>query len=443
MKWIKFLSVLIASFALGFVGWACSSNTSNQSPDTTTTTQTSTKVFFSEKLKLGEDLYDSQLIQHQGASGKSFWNLIKGRNMSRGTIIYVVPYTGIDWSGEDLDKRWSTNSNALTGYWGADIDGPLYNATTSKPLFYQQIQKENMPITGLGMSFNGYDVLYVFHRFYAGRYADDYVQDILEAIAWLKSKNPSEQIGLLGFSLGGFISSQSAARAQPTDLKAIALISPLLSWPKQEQYLSELNSLVADPTKRQEYLDFFEPYTRRFSNSESRMDIPRFSTPALVIHDHWDTLVPISQANEFQNLNTANVTYLQHFHSTGIDYTTMNKDHSQPGTGQNSDNVQPFYLAFLFNRVAADTETKFIIYTQASMDKVFTEMHTQKLAGQDIIGFQKALKEFCREHFVMFDLSKTAAPETGPTYLARKLNEVWGLSQSPGTICSYLENSGL
>jgi pimeloyl-ACP methyl ester carboxylesterase len=443
MKWIKFLSVLLTVCVLGLVGWACSSNSSNPAPDNSSSVQDTTKVFFSEKLKLGEDQYDSQLIQHQGSSGTSYWNLIKGRNLSRGTIIYVVPYTGIDWSGEDLDKRWSSNASALTGYFGNDVDGPLYDSTTSKPLFYQQIKKDIMPISGLGISFNGYDVLYVYNRFYAGRYADDYVQDVVDAIAWLKSKNSSEQIGLLGFSLGGFISAQVAARAATSDLKAVALISPLLSWPKQVQYLNDLNTLITDSTQRQGYLDFFEPYTRRFSNPESNLDLPQFSFPALMIHDQWDTLVPIAQADAFHTLNSTNVTYLKHFHSTGIDYMTMIRDHSQPGSGQNSDNVQPFYLAFLFNRIAPDTQPKFILYTQVSMDRVFSEMHSQKLAGKDIIGFQNSLKEFCQEHFIMYDTTKTAAPETGPTYLARKLNEVWGLTQTPSSICGYLDGSTL
>ena len=442
MKWIKFLSIIFITGVLGFVGWACSSSSSNPSPETSSTGQTTTKVFFTEKLKLGDDQYDSQLIQHQGTSGTSYWNLIKGRNLSRGTIIYVVPYTGIDWSGEDLDKRWSSHSSALTGYWGDDVDGPLYNSATSKPLFYQQIKKDQMPIAGLGMSFNGYDVLYVYHRFYAGRYAEDYVQDVVDAIAWLKSKNPSEQIGLLGFSLGGFISSQVASRV-PADLKAVALVSPLLSWPKQAQYLMDLTGLIADTTKRQGYLDFFEPYTRRFSNPESKLDIPIFPVSALIIHDQWDTLVPIAQADVFQALNTSNVTFLKHFHSTGIDYATMGREHFQTGSGQNSENVQPFYLAFLFNRIAPNSDTKFVLYTQDSMDKVFTEMRAQKLDGKDIIGFQKALKEMCKDHFIMYDTTKTAAPETAPVYLARKLNQVWGLSQTPTRICSYLDSSAL
>jgi len=443
VKWIKFLFILIVFGILGFVGWACSANSSSPSPVNNSEGQSTTKVFFTEKLKLGDDQYESQLIQHQGSSGISYWNLVKGRNLSRGTIIYVVPYTGIDWSGENLDKRWSSNPGALTGYWGADIDGPLYNATTSKPLFYQQIKKEVMPIAGLGMSFNGYDVLYVYHRFYAGRYADAYVQDVMDAIAWLKSKNPTEQIGLLGFSLGGFISSQVAARAQSGDLKAVALISPLLSWPQQALYLNDLNTLITDTMNRQGYLDFFEPYTRRFSNPESNLDIPRFSIETLMIHDQWDTLVPIAQAEAFQTLNTSNVTFLKHFHSTDIDYATMDREHFQKNVGQNSENVQPFYLAFLFNRIAPNSDTKFVLYTQESMDKVFSEMHTQKLDGKDIIGFQKALKEMCKNYFLMYDTSKLAAPETGPTYLARKINQVWGLSQTPTSICSYLDSSTL
>lgn len=442
MKWIKISFACLFLSSIGFVGWACSSNNSNNS-DGNVTSQSSTKIFFSENLKLGDDFYQSQLIQHQGVSGTSYWNLIKGRNVSRGTIIYIVPYTGIDWSDEELDKKWASHAGALTGYFGDDINGPLYNSTTSKPTYYQQIKKEDMPIAGLGMSFNGYDVLYIYHRFYAGRYASDYVQDAVDAIAWLKNKNPSEEIGILGFSLGGFISSQTAARVQSSDLKAIALISPLLSWPMQEQYLTSLNSLISDSTTRNGYLDFFEPYTRRFSNQESKLEIPHFTTPTLLIHDQWDTLVPISQALQFQSANTSNVTFITHFHSTGIDFSTMDREHYQKNVGQNSENVQPFYLAFLFNRVAPNTDAKFILYTQNSMDKLFNEMHAQKLDGKDIVGFQKALKEFCKEHFVMYDTTKTAAPETGPTYLSRKLNEVWGLSQTPTTICNYLDSSTL
>jgi len=444
LKWLKLFIFLIALPILGFVGWACSGNSSGTPPAENSPAGTnSTKVFFTEKVKMGDDFYDSQLIQHEGSSGVSYWNLIKGKNLSRGTIIYSLPYTGMDWSSEDVDKRWAANAAALTGYLSADVDGPLYNSSSSKPIFYQQIKKEVMPIFGLGMSLNGYDVLYVYHRFYAGRYADDYVQDVVDAVAWLKEKNTSEEIALFGLSLGGFISSQAAARVKSTDLKAVGLISPLLSWPKQATYLSSLNTLISDTTIRTGYLDFFEPYVRRFSNAESKLEIPQFSVPTLLIHDEWDTLVPIAQADQFQSLNTSNTLFLRHFHSTPIDFATMVRDHSQPASGMNAENIQPFYIAFMFNRVAASSDIKYIPYTQASMDKVFTEMHTQKQTGKDIVGFQKGLKELCQNHFYMWDTSQAMTPETGPTYLARKLNQVWGLSENTSSICIYLNNHAL
>lgn len=444
MNWLKFFIFVIAFPALGFVGWACSGKSSeNPAAENSQAGTPTTTVFFTEKVKMGNDFYDSQLIQHKGSSGTSYWNLIKGKSLSRGTIIYSLPYTGMDWSTEEVDKRWAANASALTGYLGADIDGPLYNSSSSKPIFYQQIKKEVMPFFGLGLSLNGYDVLYVYHRFYAGRYADDYVQDVIDAVAWLKEKNASEEIALFGLSLGGFISSQAAARVKNTDLKAVGIISPLLSWPKQTTYLDSLNTLISDNTIRTGFVDFFEAYTRRFSNPESKLEIPQFAVPTLLIHDEWDTLVPISQAEQFQSLNTSNTLFIRHFHSTPIDFTTMVRDHSQPNSGMNAENIQPFYIAFMFNRVAANSDIKYIPYTQASMDKVFTEMHTQKQTGKDIVGFQNGLKEMCQNHFYMWDTSEAAAPETGPTYLARKLNQVWGLSENATSICSYLNNNAL
>lgn len=432
---------------LAFVGWACSKQNSNASLATSESESQSNfdaKVFFTENIKLGNDFYESQLIKNGSGAQTSYWQFVKTRNPSRGTLVYSLPYTGADWTGEEVDLRWSSHSAADVGFMEEDTDGPSFNSKTSKPIFYQLFKKDKLPITGLSFSLNDYNVLYVYHRFYAGRHVNHYVDDFVEAVKWVKSQNSSDEIGLLGLSLGGFIVSQAAQKLPSENVKALLLISPLLSWPMQTQYLARLNTLIPDPSKRSEYLDFFEPYERRFSNSDSsHLSMAVLKIPALLIHDEWDTLVPIEQADELEKTSQTFLTYVKHLHNNPIDYSTMLKDHQQPSEGQNSENILPFYLSYFFNRVGASTQNKYVVYTQASMDKLFSEMRTQSQAGRDVSGFQKGLREMCRPAFTFWESNQANVSESGPAYLTRKLNTVWGLAESEATICHFLETSKL
>jgi dienelactone hydrolase len=440
--------LLAAVFAgLGFVGWACSTQHSENSAATTNEIQQSsptTSLFFTEKLNLNKETYESSLIKYRAGDETSYWQWVKTKNQSRGTIVYSLPYTGIDWSGEDVDQQWAANAEATQGYWAADVHGPAYDKNSSKMIFYQKTKKESVPEMGAAFSANGYDVLYVYHRFYAGRSVEDYVGDIEEAVNWLKSQNPDLPLGLYGFSFGGWIVAQAAKRISAGQVQAVILISPLLGWHEQEKYMKELRSRITDPEQLNEYFNFYEPLKRRFDSADASVqEIPQLNVPTLLIHDEWDTLVPVSQADLFEKQNSTSITYLKHTHPISLDLTLAQRDHWQREEGENMANNAVFYLAFAFSHLDAFSSAKTIPYSQIAMDQLWKEMHDVKVAGHDISGFQKGLKNLCHPQLNLEETQHLHDSESGTQYLTRKLNEVWGRRETEGSVCTSLENSSL
>lgn len=397
-----------------------------------------------ETFTLVDKTYDLDLLKYESSNLKSYWQFVKSQARSRGTIIYSVPYEGADWIDDPIDQRWSEDPRALTGYLGDDVDGPDYNQESSKQVSYRRIPSQDMPVVGFDFSYNDYNVLYVYHRFYAGRYADDYVNEMVEAINWVRQQEPESEIGLYGGSLGGYIVSHASSKFTSNDIAAMVLVSPLLSWPMQESFLDSLLNLISTATVLQGYQDFFEPYTRRFTSVESSgRDVVKTSIPTLIIHDEWDTLVPIEQADKFVQDRNKSKIFLKYYHNSPINFETMVRDHAQPGSGMTGANIRPFYTAFFNNRIGENTEFKYIFYTESAADAMFVEMYTMKGLGKVMKGFQDSLGELCKDHFVMSELNQARGGEIGPTYIARKLNEVWGTSLNSTNVCDYLGTNDL
>lgn len=436
------ISIMLLSMALA-TGWACSSSKNSTGGDggnQQAADPSFSHIFVaSESISLAGSSYQSSLYLSSNGEQNRFFQYVKGRQSSNGVVIFMVPYTGLDWSEQSVDKDLSSRANATVGYWVDDIYGPQFQKSTSKQIFYQMIPRAQLPSVGLGFLFNNYNVLFLHNRFYAGRFASDYVRDISAALDFLDKNESQLNIAFYGMSLGGFIPLQALSRINHPRIKALVAVSPLVSWIDQNHWIETANTTFADPLKLQKFRDFFEPYQRRFLNNEaSNYDTPTVQYPTLLFHDEWDVLVSIRQAERLFQKSQSKVNFLRYYHSTSINYDTMNFDHKQEGSGMNEFNVLPFAQAFIFNQFQDNQVVQYLTYKKIPMDTMFAEMKAAKDNGRDLGGFKSGISEICKTKYFMWELDSAEAPTLGPQYLSSKLNMYFGTNFNEYTVCTSI-----
>ncbi len=403
----KIIITVSIFMVLTVFGWACSQTNSGSDDKVNSQSINKVKVLSTKNIILATtETYQTQLLKFQSPSLTSYWQLVKTNKPSQGTIVYSVPYEGIDWSGEEVDKRWAADPRSATGYFAPDVDGPDYNSATSKQVSFRLAKLEDIANQGIFFLYNGYDVLFVHHRFYAGRTTDLYVEEMRLAIEWLQTP-----VAVFGVSLGGFISLQAAGNFGPELVKAQVIMSPLSNWQNQKSYLDGLSAKISNPTKLAEYIDFFEPYVRRFANP-AVLQSPKRKISTLLIHDEWDTLIPVEQSDQLfsGNILATDSQYLKFQHLTPVDFNTMVKEHYQPGSGLNFTNTIPYYQAFIFNRLRSTNSSFVIFYNESTFTALLNEMKNLKANGKDTSGFQKVLSELCKPNFLMYDMDAGNQP---------------------------------
>ncbi len=191
-------------------------------------------------------------------------------------VLMTNPYDGIRWNGDDP---------------------PSYVAVCP---YERYLEDANIFLI------NGFGVLHVFGRFYTGGNLQNDVDDMVAGLRFLMDSGlvDSGNIGIWGASWGGFEALYGAANAPAGAVPAAGVaFYPPSDFVVQEEYFNTyVPGEVTDPDKRNYYIDFFDEYVLRMHNTAGWESwtadalIAKLSTPFLVIHDEWDTLVPVTQS---------------------------------------------------------------------------------------------------------------------------------------------------
>jgi pimeloyl-ACP methyl ester carboxylesterase len=381
-------------------------------------------------------------------------------------VLMANPYDGIDWSGEDVDRRWSKNSGTPGCY--DDVDAPAFKAGISIQTCYGgTLSPDKTAEQAIAFLLNDVGVLIVFGRFYAGGSATTYIQTAVTGLEYL-SVNPGvdqSHVGVFGVSLGGFMALHGAARAPAGIPAPIGVgISPLLDFEAQSTYVEEFlpNQLLpSQPTVLAGYRDFFEPYLRRAyavsggppgpSTDFSAINLGPLRSGLngayLVIHDEWDTLVPAAQAHKLDEASLS-VEGFWYPHTSAIDFVSFGRDHQQPSEGQTYSVSRAFGDAFLLSRLTDSKATVLLLYDWNEFSRFMAYIRIQQSKGTPIDWLVPRLIEFANARFYAVDVS-TAHVGSAPGYhvVGLLLNAIWGANLDEASFSSsvlgYLQTRGL
>lgn len=375
-------------------------------------------------------------------------------------IVLARPYDGIDWTGEAVDSRWSARGNGCH----ADEDGPDFSATTSGTTCYALQSPQAGADESVIHLLNGFGVLAVFGRFYAGGDIWNDVQDMAAGFEFLRSRTDvdTSRIGVFGASWGGFLSLYGAAYAPRDAAPAVGVaLFPVSDFSSLITHIDNLPNLVA-PANLPSYSNFFDPYVRRILKStggrpgRSGADYTRFTASAvgqrltgrmLIAHDDGDTLIPATHSRNFAASYPAIVEPFWYQQGDSVPYDTNMLSHGpiiQPETMYAP--IYTFSLAYLYTAIAATTRTTLQLpYAAADMDAFFTDIRTYQLSGRTVNWIVPRLRELCDDRVVMIDLTPPASPPPttpGRALVAAQLNAHWSTSYTPDGACGQLA-SGL
>jgi dienelactone hydrolase len=373
-------------------------------------------------------------------------------------VVTAHPYAGIDWTGEAVDQRWAANG---TGCY-ADVDGPGYQPGVSGCASYDRYTPDRVGSDSMIYLRNGFGVLAVFGRFYAGGSVWNDVQDMVAGLNFLGTQGSvdSTRIGIIGRSWGGFETVYGAAYAAASVRpKAAVALSPVIDFQSLANFVDTTLPTLADAAHLPQYTAFFDPYMRRLfattgswpgvSGSDySRVTAAavgtRLNTQLLVMHDEGDTILPVATSKAFVAAYPAYAQGFWYKQTSSIDYNANVLTHGPSGETVGYAPIYTFSVSYLLTSLGAVGQSLIVPYNDAELNSFFNDIRTYQTAARDVSWVVPRLLEFCDARVSAYELS-SGGVTTGAQLLAAKINAYWlpAVSYDATTVCSQLSGSGL
>ena len=359
------------------------------------------------------------------------------------TVVVSNPYDGIDWTGLEVDVRWAKD-NSLAGCY-PDIDSPGFDsgAQGSQTCYGGTKSPQQVADELFGFLYNKLGVLVVFGRFYAGETLQDSVEGMALALAYLSQQNQqtnNDNVAVFGISLGGFEALHGVLAAEPIDQPKFGVAAaPLLDLEQQYHYVYEQipTTLSGNPEQIDAYQDLFAPYFRRIftfvGEPPSSVFYPytapylrdKLSGEFLIIHDDWDTLVPVGPSQTLSASESISPFWFPH--TSSINYDTFDIEHQQISEGLDANILFTFSYSFIFTRLLDPDAEPLVFYSYVSFQRFFDYIKSQQDSGADISWLIPRLKELAASGVILFDLDTESSPHTAAGYqiVGEFLNSVW------------------
>ncbi len=365
-------------------------------------------------------------------------------------VVLTKPYDGISWTGDARDRRWSM----LPGGLQPDVDGPD-SGPNPPTIFFQPTTVEEHAIEAKLYRIHGISTLAVFGRFYAGGSIQNDVDDMVNGFEFL-AREPGvdrRRIGIFGGSWGGFLAVYGAAAA-PASVTPIvgAAEFPLTDFADEWTYVSSVVPARLTGVTRATYTSFFDPYLRRISATthgapDAGGDFSRFDlnwvaanlrTPFLATHEDWDVLVNVAQTERLGARLPSLVSplYLRH-DAPPADWTDGGISHGVLTSGWGETALKTFHWARLL-RTLSDTHLVFVPWTRAPFEALLQHARDRTRAGTRHDEVARELARLIDQRVWMYELG-TMQVETGPAFVSREVNAVWGLSTTESSIATVLD----
>lgn len=321
---------------------------------------------------------------------------------------------------------------------------------------------------------NGYGVLYVFERYYAGGSIRNDVDDTVAGLRFLKESGVADtaRIGIWGGSWGGFEALYGAANAPAGAVpRAGIAFFPLSDFADEVGYVENTAGVlpnhipdITDDVKRGQYQSFFAPYLERIKAVTDWADwdgtalLAKLETPFMVVHDEWDTLVPFEQTVALAA--DSSITPLYFYQDTPRDLNTLPfgwghgelREYRLDTTAPPADNItlgisNTLASVYLFTRIANADQTMILTGYDLNALNDFISYIRNYTCGADIRDTAWAAKLLfdCTDGRVLMIEMNNGTWGTGAEIIARAFSDAyWGGSDygTASTVRDALGASG-
>ncbi|RKH40594.1 hypothetical protein D7X96_09405 [Corallococcus interemptor] len=454
-----FPTTLLALCLLGTFPTACCSNASPsthscQTPDETPAEPSALQVtqLGSGELNAAGQTWPYQLLKLEvPGRAPTYAQWFPPRKPGVSPIVMLTkPYDGIAWTGEAVDAKWAAR--------GAGIhpdDSEPHHGPGSSPIAFTPTTPEIIAGEAFIYLFHDFGVLAVFGRFYAGGDLQNDRDDMNAGMRFLaQAPNvDTKRIGVFGGSWGGYEALYAAADAPSTVVPAVGVaLAPLSDFAAEVDYVSRVvPSRVSNPDLRTRYQQFFEPYFRRIHATTGGdpttpgTDYTRWTaahlastvqTPFLILHDDWDTLIPVEHTRALVSQAPRRFTPLYLQNLTTVDWNTLPPDHGPLLTAHGGP-VITMSVGHLMVALGAADQPLYVPHAQGTVRAWLQGVHAAQAQGRDVSDVVPRLLELTDPRVVMFEPS-LGTLQPGAAFIAQEVNAVWGTGFTDVNVRSVL-----
>jgi hypothetical protein len=357
----------------------------------------------------------------------------------RPVVVVTLPYSGIDWTGEELDERWAATT-PLPGDVYLDVDGPGFDGTSV--ILYEPFPVARGNQEAIAHLVNDFSVLFVFARFYSGGSPRDDSADMAAGM-WFLAEQPDidrRRIATAGGSWGGFLSLHAAAHADPR--LSVAVTSSYFPPADLAMWVDHARSREGDA------LSFMQPYLRRiYSATGGPPEDPasdfaglriadlcgRIPRETLLVHDQHDNLVPFAESQALVAQCGADPVYWLREGTVApdtVDHGPLTREPPPPSFAL-------FGGAYVHLRLATPGQSVFERYSPGALVEHLTLVRQARDRGEDVGFAAPRLMELCDPRLTLVELG-TGAVVSGAEAVARAVNQVFGTAHEAATIRAVL-----
>ncbi len=357
-------------------------------------------------------------------------------------VMHTMPYAIITWTGDPSDQEYA-------------------NTSGTPPL-----EPDDQVEAAFPYLLNGFGVLFVYGRFYQGGSIVNEVNDMIAGLKYLEGEDLADnsRLAIMGFSWGGFEAIYGACYA-PQGSKPLVGVAyfPVTDFKKWYEHIAYPQDYISSQDKIDEYKAFFRGNLDRIeahtggTSRDPRADFTGFqhsrlgnklNTDFMILHDSWDTLVPLEQSKDFYNANRNKISPIWFYHDTPIDYETAELSHSDLFAIIDYGNPQvkyaipayyPMAHIFMYKRLASQGQSFIVSYDAEPMERFISYVKEFKEQGHEMEWAAERFLDFFDDRIVFWGLSGQIN-KTGGEIITEAFNNAWGTSYSEGELENLLQN---
>ncbi len=321
-------------------------------------------------------------------------------------------------------------------------------AAASEGVAYALSAPDAMASATVGWLLNGHAVMLVYGRYYACDDLDGDIADMRAALGYLTTRADADpqHVAITGNSWGGFLALFGAVNAPPgLHLDAVVPMNPPSDFVDWLSYLDELATTWPRPAD----LAFFLSYKRRVLRASGGApgvgDFTRFrhaavcaglgATPTLLLHDEWDTLIPIRQSQGL--VTTCSRDGMWWPRQGTLDPLVVGLDHGLLGKEPGYPSVFTFAQVYLLARLNDAQHPIIALASRPAIASYLGLIHAEQVAGGQLGHALARLREAAGARIFFYIVDEMQTVEAAAV-LAQGINTHWNTSYTAASLRTQL-----